>query len=105
MPLTLEHTIDVAQRLLAALAVALAVGAARHIHRLGDRLGLFAGEIARLLFSAGDRPRSRLAMHSGERRLGRRPALSGGGVQELGDVEVGLIDPIGAWPRISRPGA
>jgi hypothetical protein len=58
-----------------------------------------------LLFGAGDRPRSRLAMHGGERRLGRRPSLSGGGVQELGDGEVGLIDPIRAWPRISRPGA
>ena len=32
---------------------------------------------------------------------GRRLPLSGGGVQELGDVEVGLIDPIGAWPRMS----
>ena len=30
------------------------VGAARHIHGLGDRLDVGAGEVARLLFGAGD---------------------------------------------------
>src|SRR3984957_15825630 len=44
-------------------------------------------------------------MHGGERRLGRRLPLSGGGVQKLGDVEIGLIDPIRARSRKSRRGA
>jgi hypothetical protein len=103
--LLLEHAVDVAQRFLAAGAVALVISVARLIHRFGDRLRLLAGEIACLLFGAGDRSRSRLAMHSGERRLRRRPPLSRGGVQKLGDVEVGLIDPIGAWPSMSWRGA
>ncbi len=44
-------------------------------------------------------------MHGGERRLRRRPPLSRGGVQKLGDVEVGLIDPLRAWSRMSWRGA
>jgi hypothetical protein len=44
-------------------------------------------------------------MHGCKRRLLRRPPLSGGGVQDLGDVEVGLIDPIRAWSSVSRRGA
>ena len=44
-------------------------------------------------------------MHGRECRLGGRSPLSSGGVQKPGDVEVGLIDPIRAWSRMSQPGA
>src|ERR1700722_1778564 len=64
--LTLEHAVDVAQRFLASFAVALIISVARLVHIFGDRLGLLAREIARLLFGGGDRSRSRLAMHGGE---------------------------------------
>src|SRR6516165_8967528 len=66
--LMLERAVDVAQRLLATVAVAGVIGVARLIHGLGDRLDLLCSEIARLLFGAGDRPQRRLAMHSRERR-------------------------------------
>jgi hypothetical protein len=85
-------------------AVALIVGAARCVHSLGDRLEVGAGELARLLLGAGDRARSRLAMHGRKRRLGRRPTLGCGGVQELRDLEVRLIDAIRARPCMSGRG-
>ena len=50
----------------------------------------------------GDRARSRLAMHGCEGRLRRRSSLGCGGVQELGDFEIGLIDPVRAGSRMSR---
>ena len=99
--LTLEHAVNVTQRFVAAGLIALVVGVARLIHGLGDRLRLLAGEIARFLFGGCDRPRGRLAVHGGEGRLRLGAPLRGGGIQELGDLEAGLIDPIGAWPGMS----
>jgi len=40
-------------------------------------------------------------MHGRERRLSGWMGLGGGGVEELGDFEIGRIDAICAWARMS----
>src|SRR5580658_2704554 len=99
--LLVQNALRLAQRLFASGLVAGVVGLAGQLHRVQDRLRLGRAQIAGLLLCACDGARRRLAMHGRKRRFGRRLPLSGGGVQELFDGDVGLIDPIRAGTRMS----
>src|SRR5580658_4153584 len=102
--LVIENALRLAERLLASGLIAGVVRLAGPLHRVHDRLRLCRAQVACLRFRARDGARRRLAMHGGKRRFGRRLPLSGGGVEELFDGDVGLVDPIRAGAGVRRRG-
>ena len=100
MQLEAEHLAGVSERFVAGRQIAARVSFPSLVHIGPDRLEVGFGNVANLLFRAGDRKRGRLVVE--QRALGLRRGLAarGLGVELLVERDVGVIDLVLARARV-----